>query len=88
MSALFKLPARVSKLDTVDQVEWLKDYKKAIEKSIKAAQQRAVDEGLAVYVVTERENAPNKATFIAEFGEKVWARMCHRTEVKTWRAKS
>jgi hypothetical protein len=88
MSALFKLPARVSKLDTVDQVEWLKDYKKAIEKSIKTAQQRAVDEGLAVYVVTERENAPNKATFIAEFGEKVWARMCHRTEVKTWRAKS
>lgn len=87
MSALFKLPARVSKLDTVDQVEWLKDYKKAIEKSIKTAQQRAVDEGLAVYVVTERENAPNKATFIAEFGEKVWARMCHRTEVKTWRAK-
>jgi hypothetical protein len=88
MSALFKLPARVSKLDTVDQVEWLKDYKKAIEKSIKTAQQRAVDEGLAVYVVTERENAPNKATFIAEFGEKVWARMCHRTEVRTWRAKS
>ena len=88
MSALFRIPVRVSRLTTVDQVAWLKDYKKAIEDSIKAAQERAVEEGLAEYVTTERETSPNKATFIAEFGEKIWSRMCKRTEVKTWRAKS
>lgn len=88
MTALFKIPARVTKLDTLDQVAWLKDYKKAIEDSIKAAQDRAVKEGLAEYVTTERETSPNKPTFIAEFGEKIWARMCKRTEVRTWRAKS
>lgn len=88
MSALFKVPARVTKLDTLDQVAWLKDYRKALDDSIKAAQERAVEEGLAEYVTTERETSPNKATFIAEFGEKIWARMCRRTEVKTWRVKS
>ena len=87
MSALFKLPARVSRLTIIDQVEFLKDYQKSVEKALKAAKEQAVKEGRAEYVVTERENAPNKATFIAEFGEKVWARMCHRTEVRTWRAK-
>jgi len=87
MSALFKMPVRVSRLTTLDQIDWLKDYKAAIDSSIKAAQQRAVDEGLAEYVTTERESSPNKATFIAEFGEKIWARMCKRTEVKTWRKK-
>ena len=87
MSALFKMPVRVSRLTTLDQIDWLKDYKAAIDSSIKAAQQRAVDEGLAEYVTTERESSPNKATFIAEFGEKIWTRMCKRTEVKTWRKK-
>lgn len=87
MGAVFKIPARVSRLTTLDQVDWLQDYKKSIDLSIKAAQQRAAEEGLAEYVTTERETSPNKATFIAEFGEKVWARMCKRTEVKTWRKK-
>jgi hypothetical protein len=87
MSALFKMPARISRLTTLDQVAWLKDYRKAIEDSIEAAKDRAVKEGLAEYVTTERETSPNKATFIAEFGEKIWSRMCKRTEVTTWRAK-
>ena len=87
MGAVFKIPARVSRLTTIDQIDWLKEYKASIDLSIKAAQQRAVEEGLAEYVTTERESSPNKATFIAEFGEKIWTRMCKRTEVKTWREK-
>lgn len=87
MNAQFKIPARVTKLTAVDQVKWLKEYKAAIDDSIKAAQDRAVKEGLAEYVTTERETSPNKQTFIAEFGEKIWSRMCKRTEVRTWRVK-
>jgi len=87
MAALFKIPARVSRLTTLDQVDWLQDYKKSIDLSIKAAQQSAVDQGLAEFVTVDVERVPNKATFIAEFGEKIWARMCKRTEVKTWREK-
>ena len=87
MSALFKIPARVTKLDTVDQVKWLKEYKAALESSIKAAQQRAVDEGLAEFVTVDVERAPNKTQFIAEFGEKVWSRLCNRTTRTDWRIK-
>lgn len=88
MNTLFKIPVRVTKLTAVDQVAWLKDYEKAVKASIKAAQQRAVDEGLAEYVTVDVERAPNKATFIAEFGEKIWARMCNRSTRTDWRPKS
>lgn len=88
MAALFKMPTRISRLSTLDQIDWLQDCKKSFELSIKAAQQRAVEEGLAEYVTTERETSPNKATFIAEFGDKIWERMCKRSEVTTWRKKS
>ena len=87
MSAVFKIPARVTKLDTVDQVKWLKEYKAAIDLSIKAAQQSAVDQGLAEFVTVDVERAPNKTTFIAEFGEKVFARMCKRSTRTEWRKK-
>ena len=88
MSALFKMPVRISRLTTVDQVAWLRKYKKAIEDSIKAAQDRAVEEGLAEYVTVNVESSPNKATFIAKFGDKVWARMCNRSTRTNWRVKS
>ena len=87
MSALFKKPVRISRLTTVDQVAWLKDYKKAVEKSIKTAQDRAVEEGLAECVTVDVERAPNKATLIAEFGEKIWARMCSRSTRTDWKVK-
>ena len=85
MGAVFKIPARVTKLDTVDQVKWLKEYKAAIDLSIKAAQQSAVDQGLAEYVTVAVERAPNKAQFIAEFGEIVWNRLCNHTTRNDWR---
>jgi predicted adenine nucleotide alpha hydrolase (AANH) superfamily ATPase len=88
MAALFKIPARVSRLSTLDQIDWLQDCKKSFELSIKAAQQRAVEEGLAEFVTVDVERVPNKATFIAEFGEKVFARMCTRSTRTDWRKKS
>jgi len=87
MGAVFKIPARVSRLTTLDQVDWLQDYKKSIDLSIKAAQQSAVDQGLAEFVTVDVERVPNKATFIAEFGEKVFARMCKRSTRTDWRKK-
>ena len=87
MAALFKIPARVSRLTTIDQIDWLKEYKASIDLSIKAAQQRAVDEGLAEFVTVDVERAPNKTQFIAEFGEKVWSRLCNRTTRTDWRIK-
>jgi hypothetical protein len=88
MSALFKMPVRVSRLTTVDQVAWLRKYKKAIEDAIDVAKDRAVEEGLAEYVTVDVESSPNKATFIAEFGKKRWARMCNRSTRNNWRVKS
>jgi hypothetical protein len=87
MGAVFKIPARVSRLTILDQVDWLQDYKKSIDLSIKAAQQSAVDQGLAEFVTVDVERAPNKTTFIAEFGEKVFARMCKRSTRTEWRKK-
>ena len=87
MGAVFKIPARVSRLTILDQVDWLQDYKKSIDLSIKAAQQSAVDQGLAEFVTVDVERVPNKATFIAEFGEKVFARMCKRSTRTEWRKK-
>jgi hypothetical protein len=87
MGAVFKIPARVSRLTILDQVDWLQDYKKSIDLSIKAAQQSAVDQGLAEFVTVDVERSPNKATFIAEFGEKVFARMCKRSTRTEWRKK-
>ena len=87
MNAQFKIPTRVTKLTAVDQVKWLKEYKAAIDASIKAAQQVAVDEGLAEFVTVDVERAPNKAQFIAEFGDKVWSRLCNRTTRTDWRIK-
>jgi hypothetical protein len=87
MAAVFKIPARVLRLTTLDQVDWLKEYKASIDLSIKAAQDRAVEEGLAEYVTVDVERSPNKATFIAEFGEKVFARMCKRSTRTEWREK-
>jgi hypothetical protein len=85
MGAVFKIPARISRLTILDQVDWLQDYKKSIDLSIKAAQQSAVDQGLAEFVTVDVERVPNKATFIAEFGEKVFARMCKRSTRTEWR---
>tara|TARA_S200002703_G_scaffold145407_1_gene139767 strand:+ start:337 stop:600 length:264 start_codon:yes stop_codon:yes gene_type:complete len=87
MGAVFKIPARISRLTILDQVDWLQDYKKSIDLSIKAAQQSAVDQGLAEFVTVDVERVPNKATFIAEFGEKVFARMCKRSTRTDWRKK-
>ena len=87
MGAVFKIPARISRLTILDQVDWLQDYKKSIDLSIKAAQQSAVDQGLAEFVTVDVERVPDKATFIAEFGEKVFARMCKRSTRTDWRKK-
>ena len=43
------------------------------------------DQGLAEYVTVAVERAPNKAQFIAEFGEIVWNRMCNHTTRNDWR---
>jgi len=85
--ALFKTPVRVSRLTTVDQVAWLRDYAKSIDAAIKAAQQAAVDEGLAEWQFSDRETSPNKATFILEFGEAKWSQMCTRSQRRDWRIK-
>ena len=85
--ALFKTPVRVSRLNTLDQVAGLKDYEKAVEDAIKAAQQAAVDEGLAYWQFSDRETSPNKATFIAKFGKATWSRMCTRSQRRDWRIK-
>ena len=85
--ALFKTPVRVSRLTTLDQVAWLKDYAEAVDKAIKAAQQAAVDEGLAYWKFSDRETSPKKAAFILEFGETKWSQMCTRSQRRDWRIK-
>ena len=84
MNAL-KIPARVSKLTTVDQVLWLKDYAKQVAAAIKAAQDLAVKERLAEYVTVDVERAPNKALYVAYHGEKLFEKHCTRATRTDWR---